>query len=129
LGACRSEPRSFTLLLRNIPDRLMDKPELQRWYRVVRVVCVSCVADKRTLRFEDHMHTKVVDVQFVYSAQSLDRLKQKRNKYLDKLERAEITYQRRKQKQERREQAKSQDVGFWDRYRTITDLACVVRVR
>lgn len=91
----RSEPRSFTLLLRNIPDRLMDKPELQRW-------------------FEDHMHTKVVDVQFVYSAQSLDRLKKKRNKYLDKLERAEITYQRRKQKQERREQAKSQDVGFWD---------------
>jgi hypothetical protein len=76
------------------------------------------------LRFEDHMHTKVVDVQFVYSAQSLDRLKKKRNKYLDKLERAEITYQRRKQKQERREQAKSQDVGFWDGYRTLT---CPVR--
>jgi len=43
LNACRSEPRSFTLLLRNIPDRLMDKPELQRWYRVCRVAsCVVC---------------------------------------------------------------------------------------
>jgi hypothetical protein len=67
-------------------------------------------------RFEDHMRTKVVDVNFVYSAQSLDRLKKKRNKYLDKLERSEVIYQRRKQKKETRDQAKSQDVGFWHRH-------------
>lgn len=29
---CRSEPRSFTLLIRNIPQRLMDKKELGRWW-------------------------------------------------------------------------------------------------
>lgn len=49
------------------------------------------------------MHTEIVDVQFVYSVKSLHKLKKKRNTYLNKLERAEMEWEKRKLNKEKRD--------------------------
>jgi len=60
-------------------------------------------------RFEDHLNVEVVDVQFVYLAASLEKMKKKRQKYLNKIEKARIKFEKRKAENKR------QKASFWKR--------------